>query len=99
MVPSLSHGKDSLSIAVIYTALFWLAEDSFLLGTIGMIDTPVSSAQPGRVDLAELVDLNHPGEDGLYLSAAITVRPRLPPKLDRLVLWRTEIYAEGCADL
>ena len=99
MVPNLSHGKDSLNIAAIYTALLWLAEDGFLLGTIGMIDTPVSSAQSGRVDLAKLVDINRPGQDGLHLSAAITVRPRLPPKLDRLLLWRTEIYAEGCADL
>jgi hypothetical protein len=99
VVPNLSHGKDSLDIAVIYTELFWLAEDGLLLGTIGMIDTPVSSAQPGRVDLAKLVDINRPGQDGLHLSAAITVRARLPPKLDRLVLWRTEIYAEGCADL
>ena len=86
MIPNLSHGKVSLNIAVIYTALLWLAEDGFLLGTIGMINTPVSSAQPGRVDLAKLVDINHPGQDGLHLSAAITVRARLPPKLDRLVL-------------
>jgi hypothetical protein len=41
VVPNLSHGKASLNIAVIYTALFWLAEDGFLLGTIVMIVTPV----------------------------------------------------------
>jgi hypothetical protein len=64
-----------------------------------MINTLASSAQPGRVDLDELVDVKRPGNDGLHISAVITMRPRLPPKLDRLVLWRTEIYAEGCADL
>ena len=80
MVPNLSHDEDSLNIAVIYTALLWLAEDGLLLGTIGMIDTPVSSAQPGRVDLAKLVDINRPGQDGLHLSAAITARARFAAK-------------------
>ena len=41
---------------MIDTALLWLAEDGFLLSSIDIIDTSVSLAQPGRVDLAELVD-------------------------------------------
>ena len=91
MIPNLSHGKASLNIAVIYTAL-WLAEDGFLLGTIVMIVTPVSSAQPGRVDLVELVDLNHPGQDAHHLAAAITVNRRA--RLQWLRWWHTHVQGQ-----
>jgi len=92
VVPNLSHGKASLNIAVIYTALFWLAEDGFLLGTIVMIVTPVSSAQPGRVGLVELVDLNHPGQDAHHLAAAITVNRRA--RLQWLRWWHTHVQGQ-----
>ena len=38
-----------------------------------MINTLISSAQPGRAELVELVELNHPSQDGHHLPAAITV--------------------------
>jgi len=83
------HGQASLNTAVVYTALLWLAEDGFLLSFIDIIDTLVSSAQPGRVVLAELVDLNHPGQDGHHRPAAITVNRRA--RLQWLRWWHTHV--------
>jgi hypothetical protein len=42
---AVQKSQTTSNIAVIYTALFWLAEDGFLLGTIVMIVTPVGTYQ------------------------------------------------------
>ena len=83
------HGKVSLNIAVIHAALLWLDKDGFLLSAIDMIDTLAQSAQPGRVDLAELVDLNHSGQDGHHRPAAITVNRRA--RWQWLRWWHTHV--------